>query len=164
MVSSCSPHSLKPLPVQRPKGSYRQFVCAVCVCLCFRAGFGADLGHCMQQFSILSNARKANTSVSFSPVHILSFTITLFIGAQDLQRWAAPQPKVSSIDTYRHTQRFGCVCFYFCLYPVPADGGDSWSLTVCEQGRVRMRTARVSRLRAQCFQPDVHRGTLSSPG
>lgn len=53
-ASSCRFHSVKPLPVRRPRGTYGSggLCMCVCVCMCVRVGFraklGADFGHRMQ--------------------------------------------------------------------------------------------------------------------
>lgn len=140
--------------------------------VCFRVKLGADLGHRMQSFSIFRQQQegsKANSSFSFSrslsqSVFCQSVRPSLEISCSTRSlEMGGPQPKVSSIDT--QPLRFGCVCvFDLLLFVFRRCIGDSWSLAVCEQSRVRMRTARVSRLGEQCLQPDVDRGTLSSPG
>ena len=49
--------------------------------------------------------------------------------------------------------RFFFFCFYLRLYSAPVKTSDSWSLVLCEQGRVRMRTACVAG--QQHLGPDV---------
>lgn len=112
---------------------------------------GQIWGTACSNFPFLGWSRSINTCFCFS------LACCLFHNPP-FNRPSGSLPKVSSSHTGAHM--YGCVCFPFCLFFAPADIDDSWSLLVCEQGRVRMRTVCVSRLREHCF-PDVDRETLS---
>lgn len=114
---------------------------------------GQIWGTTCSNFPFLGRSRSINTCFCFSPAHCL-FHNTPF------NQYSGSLPKVSSADIHWCTHVWLCVCFHFCLFFAPADIDDSWSLLVCEQGRVRMRTASVSRLREHCL-PDVDSETLS---
>jgi len=130
IASSRSSQSVKLFPVQRPRGSWRRFVC-VSICVYVQI-WGTACSH----FSIFGQQQKSKHLFFFLS---LSFSSCLYsIDTHPAQVWLCV---------------FVCLCecvLYFCLYSPPAATGDSWSLAVCVQGRVRMRTACVCRLGEQC--------------
>lgn len=97
IASSCSSHSLKPLPVQRPKGSYKGFVC-VSICV---SALEQSWGTVCSNFPFLGSSRKANTSfflsLSLSSILSLFHNDSFYRSTRSLEM-GGPQPKVSSID------------------------------------------------------------------
>lgn len=80
-------------------------------------------GTICSNFPFLGSNRKANTFFFFLP-HTPCFTISLFITAQNLWRWADLNPKFPALthaQTHTHTQihRFGCVRVFtsVCILP-----------------------------------------------
>lgn len=125
-----------------------QGVCVyVCVCMC---GFQSKVGgRFWASYAVIfrfqaAAGRQTSKYLYFFlslplPLPFFLFHNLSFYRSTRSLETGGPLPKVSSVDTHSH--KFGCVCFPFCLYSGPADIGDSWSLAVCKQGRVRMRTA-----------------------
>lgn len=138
---------------------------SVCVCMWVsEQSWGQILGIVCSNFPFLGQqqkSRQASTSIfSFSHTLSFSFTICLFISAQDLWRWADLNPKFPALT---HTLAQVWPRVFFLLF---VDISDSWSLAVCEQGRVRMRTACESTHRtaliARCGQRNIVKLMLNS--
>lgn len=120
-ASPWSSHSLKPLPVQRPKGGHRGFVW---VSLCMFVFFEYCWGKFCKPYSAILLFLGCRKKVGVFIFQVILSSQSLFESELQIFNFTSEFPVMA------RTQSFGCVFCYFSFYFTPADTGDLWSLCV----------------------------------